>query len=200
VYVPSKRALVVTIPKCGSSSLRAAISSVHRVGGTSPPHLTLKQLKARHADAALGYAVLREPLDRLRSCAEYAMSSLDFSSMGAMKNKVFRAIKNKDTSHIFCTFYPQYSFLMADLPAKLYPIDSISLLLSEFDFKGCAPKENATPQLFCREEVKSCFGEDFIFNFYSIDFSFWSELNQTRGLPLFLDSAKQYVLHLKRNA
>jgi hypothetical protein len=198
MYLPEKKVAVVKIPKCGSTSLMGSVPPALKVEHFWG-YATLEQLKCLHDDITVGLTVTREPMSRLQSAVNYVISFDDrWRKLSLLKNAVAACIKKGEPRGLSITFYPQYSFIVSDLPAKLYSIDNMSGLLSDLGLPNAAPKLNASKPTISREEIIESFGLDFINELYSIDFYVWQDMQSQGGKTLQLENAREYLSSAKQ--
>jgi hypothetical protein len=199
MYLPEKRAALIKIPKCGSTSLLRAVLPTLKINH-SWQYYTLEQVKRLHDDILVGLTTAREPVDRLQSAVNYIISFDDrWRKLSLLKNAVAACIKKGEPRGMSIIFYPQYSFIVSDLPVKLYSIDNMSGLLSDLGLTSAAPHLNASSPMVRREEVIDSFGLDFINELYSIDFYVWQDMKSQGGQTLQLQNAREYLAAAKKN-
>jgi hypothetical protein len=196
VYIASKKTVVVQVPKCASSSLEFAIKAHHSVSDVGG-HFTLQQHQQKNPEMKLGVALMREPLDRLRSGVEYCLSDIEERDVFTVRDNLIKSLREERPLSPSLVLYPQYSFLLCDVPARLYRLSSIDLLLGDLGVPGPAPVKNKTKKSLRLDQVIDVFGEDFVRQFYAIDFALYDSLCSTQGGLLEVTSAKKYILALR---
>lgn len=197
MYIPYKKLAVVEIPKCASTTLTSVIPyflTSHSVA----LHATLNQYKEVYPDILSGVALIREPLDRLLSAVQFSIDngSIDVSveSLRNTINGLKAGTKPSVGSVVFC---PQYSFLMSDVPVRLYHISKINLLLSDLGIFDAAPRLGASKPNPAAEICISGLGESFLRSFYSIDFALYKDIVSSEGGFLELKNPREYFYSIR---
>lgn len=196
MYIEGKRTVVVEIPKCASTSLISAVSSCQGISDHGE-HFTLRQHKQKNPEAKLGLAIIREPLDRLRSGVEFCMSRKSGAGVHAVRDDLMQSLRNGRPSDLSVVLYPQYSFLVCDLPVRLYLMSKAQLLLEFLDIFDPLPVKNKTKNLVSADMVIDVFGDSFVRQFYAIDFALYNSLCSTKSGFLDVGDSKEYILSLK---
>jgi hypothetical protein len=196
MYLASKRTAVVEIPKCASTSLSDVFCSSFDVSGARQ-HLTLKQHQQKNPELNLGVALIREPLDRLHSAVEFCIARRGVGGVSAARSELDRSIRAGRPSQTSVVLYPQYSFLLCDVPARLYRLSSIGLLLGGLGVDTPPPKSNKTKRSLRLDQVIAVFGEDFVRRFYALDFAIYNSLCSTQDGFLEVRSVKDYIFSLR---
>jgi hypothetical protein len=199
MYISSKRTAVVEVPKCASSSLISAISPRHNVSDASE-HFTLRQHQQKNPDIELGLALIREPLSRLRSGVEFCMASRPSVGVADVKAALVHSLHTGLPSSLSVVLYPQYSFLLCNLPVKLYLLSNIELLLRDLGVSGPPPIKNRTRQSLSLDQVLDVFGEGFVREFYALDFALYDSLCSIERGVVEVQSAETYIYSLRGKA
>jgi hypothetical protein len=197
MYIPYKKAAVVEIPKCASRSLKTVISSVFSVSSAGN-HATLTQYKKAHPELSFGYAVIRNPLERLKSAVQHSSyHSYPKKGISEIKYDLAALSRGDDQRLSNIILYPQYSFLMCSAPVRIYSMAAIPNLLSDLGINLAAPVEGLAEVDLPLEEILAVFGEDFVNNFYSIDFAAYKGLSSCAGGVMEVDDARDYFYSLR---
>ena len=196
MYIPSKRTAVVEVPKCASTSLISAIGRCHSVSDAGE-HFTLLQHQQKNPEMELGVALIREPLARLRSGVEFCMASRPSVGVADVKAALVHSLHTGLPSSLSVVLYPQYSFLLCNLPMKLYLLSNIELLLRDLGVSGPPPIKNRTKQSLSLDQVLDVFGEGFVRELYALDFAIHDSLCSTKDGLLEVRSAKEYIFSLR---
>jgi hypothetical protein len=197
MYIPSKNVALVEVPKCASRSLTSAVSSSFPTLSIGN-HATLAQYKSAFPELCRGFAVIRDPLERLKSAAQYLIlgrGSRD--SLSILKTGLDKSLGSKRPGSPYILLYPQYSFLVCHAPVRLYTMGSIVKLLRDLGIESQPPFENKSHINLPAEDVASAFGEDFIREFYAIDFALHNHLVSCEGGVMDVDDAKDYLCSLR---
>jgi hypothetical protein len=196
VYIPSKRTAVVGVPKCASGSLISAIGRYHSVSDAGE-HFTLLQHQQKNPEMELGVALIREPLARLRSGVEFFVQRRGGMQLSQVRNELMQSLLDGRPSQSSVVLYPQYSFLLCDIPARLYRFENIALLTESLGIASPPPIKNKTKKLLRLDQVMATFGEDFVREFYALDFALYDSLCSTKDGLLEVRSAKEYIFSLR---
>jgi len=200
MYSPYINSCIVEIPKCASTSLRNIVSSFF-VTRVVAEHATLQQHITAFPSMKMSYALVRDPIDRLKSSVQYRMDRYpDGISIPQIKQSLLSYGRGERPSFDDLLFYPQYSFLMSDFPVSLYKIDNVNFLLEDIGISSPAPVENASRSKISTDQLLDGFGENFINEFYSIDFSLYRGVSCAGGRALCAESAKGYIYSLRGGA
>jgi hypothetical protein len=196
VYIAATKIAVVEVPKCASTSLISAISSCRSVSDFGE-HFTLRQHQQKNPELELGAALVREPLDRLRSGVEFCMALRSNVTVSDVKAELMRSLREGRPSQASVVLYPQYSFLLCDIPVRLYRLENIALLTESLGVASPPPIKNKTNKLLRLDQVMATFGEDFVQAFYALDFAIHDSLCSTKDGLLEVRSAKEYIFSLR---
>ena len=199
MYIPSKRTAVVEVPKCASTSLISAIGRCYSVSDAGE-HFTLRQHQQKQPDVAVGVALIREPLDRLRSGVEFCMASRPNTAVSDVKAELMRSLREGRPSHASVVLYPQYSFLLCDIPARFYLLENIALLTGSLGVASPPPIKNETKKILRPDQVVAAFGEDFVREFYALDFALYDSLCSIERGVVEVQSAETYIHSLRGEA
>jgi hypothetical protein len=200
MYISSKRLAVVEIPKCASSSLRELLPRFFDIPSNSS-HITLRQYKNRYPDLLGGVAIVRHPVRRLQSAVQSCISGTITSDkiLHLRKNFESQLSRGGTPTYSSLVFYPQYSFLMAPVPLRIYDIKKINSLICEIGVDAEAPTENMSRANISIEQIFSVFDLDFIRKIYSIDFILYNDVISSSGDSFFLEDAEKYFLSRGEN-
>jgi hypothetical protein len=196
VYIPSKRTAVVEVPKCASTSLISAIGRCHSVSDAGE-HFTLLQHQQKNPEMELGVALIREPLARLRSGVEFCLQMRGSMQLSEVRNELMQSLLDGRPSQASVVLYPQYSFLLCDIPARFYLLENIALLTGSLGVASPPPIKNKTKKILRPDQAVAAFGEDFVREFYALDFAIYDSLCSTEGGLLEVRSAKEYIFSLR---
>jgi len=197
MYVHEISTVVVEIPKCASTSLISAITSKYNVS-IDGMHLALHQNYNRGFDIQSSVAVIRNPMDRLRSAANFSIQKLGYGQrLEYFRDELLESLERKVPSYHTAAFYPQYSFVNADAPINLYSLKNIDVMLSDLGIDDHAPVRNASNDGMSLDEILDVFGEQFVKEFYSLDFMLYDRVSSIGDRCLHIESASDYILLLK---
>jgi len=197
VYIPSQKVALVEVPKCASRSLKSAVSSSFPIFSIGD-HATLSQYKAAFPQLHLGCAVIREPMERLKSAAQYIVSDRNFKkNLLDLRSDLDGSLRVNRPELLNLLLYPQYSFLVCHAPVRLYTIEALPDLLQDLGVNFQAPVENKARATLSVEEVSAAFGEEFIKSFYAIDFALYDHLTSCQRGVMDVDDAKDYFHSLR---
>jgi hypothetical protein len=199
VYIAATKIAVVEVPKCASTSLISAISSCRSVSDFGE-HFTLRQHQQKNPELELGTALVREPLDRLRSGVEFCMALRSNVTVSDVKAELMRSLREGRPSQASVVLYPQYSFLLCDVPARLYRLENIALLTGSLGVASPPPIKNKTKKILRPEQVVTAFGEDFVREFYALDFALYDSLCSIERGVVEVQSAETYIYSLRGKA
>ena len=121
-YILGSDIAFVEIPKNFSTSISACIDK-KSAEFFSDPHITLDQYKKKYVSIKYGVSVLRAPEDRFFSACNFIVEGKPASKLPEIledfRDCVMSGVVKKE-----CIFlYPQYSFLMSNVPVKLYTME-----------------------------------------------------------------------------
>lgn len=195
MYINSKGLAVVEIPKCASSSLRQLLPRFFDISSYGA-HITLRQYKNKYPDLLGGVAIVRHPILRLQSAVQFCTSGeITFDKiLNLRKNFESQLSSGATPNFLSLMFYPQYSFLMAQVPLRLYDIKKINSLICDLGVDAEASTENSSRVNISTEEILSVFDSDFIKKIYSIDFILYNDVISSSGDSFFLEDAEKYFL------
>jgi len=206
VYIKCKNFAVVEIPKCASRSLYATITSEFEVDNIAA-HATLQQYKDTHSGILGGAALVREPTERFRSAVQY-LAGVPDSILGDNKNLenegssrlrgILSELKfSKGPSFQNIVLYPQYSFLLSDVPVKIYPMQNLHLLLSHLGINRTAYRINTSASSPLAEFHIDSVGRKYVENFYSIDFALYRDVMLSSDGFLELQNPREYFYSIR---
>ena len=197
MYLSEIRTVVVEIPKCASTSLLAVLPSVYSVS-LEARHFTLKQHEGRGIDIDVGTALIREPIDRLVSAANFSVFRRSpGSSLAEFRDKLMRSLDAGKPNVEVDAFYPQYSFLISDIAIRLYTLENFSVFLCDLGIHSSPPVRNVVAAKISRAEVIDVFGRDFVNDFYSLDFALYDSVRSIGEGALRARSAREHLMSLR---
>jgi hypothetical protein len=200
MYIASRKTAVVGIPKCASRTLISAVGACYDISEEGE-HFTLRQHQQKNPELELGVALIREPLDRLRSGVEYLLATTSRGgSVASVKAELLRTLKGGRPSHTSVLLYPQCSFLLCNVPAKLYRWSRIDLLTRELGITKAPPVINRTKKELSVDQVVSVFGDGFVRQFYALDFALYDSLCSTERGVVEVQSSETYIHCLRGEA
>lgn len=197
MYIRHKRLAIVEIPKCASTSLSSVVAS-HFVTTSIVPHATLQQYKNAYPDILGGIAIVRDPAERFRSAVRFSVqkNSQDISSCdlkGAISNLRYAG----KVLPIDSLFFPQYSFLISDVPVKLYSIDRMQLLLFHLGIDKTPEVLNQSRESDSASSIIDNIGRSFVEDFYSIDFALYRDVSLSSDGFLELENPREYFYSIR---
>ena len=206
MYIKCKNFAVVEIPKCASRSLCAAIMSEFEVAHIAN-HATLQQYKDTYSGILGGVAAVREPTERFRSAVQY-LAGLSDSILGDDKNSenvsssrlcdILSELKFLKRPSLQNTLlYPQYSFLLSDVPVKIYPVQNLRLLLGHLGINRTADRINASESSPLAEFHIDSVGHEYVDSFYSIDFALYRDVMLSSDGFLELQNPREYFYSIR---
>ena len=197
MYIPYINSCIVEIPKCASTSLRHVVYSFFATR-TVAVHATLQQHIDGFPSLKTSYALVRDPIDRLKSSVQHRMDRYPGGvSIPQIRQSLLSYGKGERPSFDDLLFYPQYSFLMSDFPISLYKIENVSFLLADIGISSPAPVKNASLSTISTDQLLDGFGESFINEFYCIDFDLYKSVGCGDGWSLHVESAGGHILSLR---
>jgi len=197
VYIKYKRLAIVEIPKCASTSLSSIVAS-HFVTTSVVRHATLQQYKNAYPNILGGIAVVRDPAERFRSAVRYSVQKnyQDINSCdlkGAISNLRYVG----KVLPIDSIFFPQYSFLISDVPIRVYSIDRMRLLLSHLGIDKTPEVLNQSRESDYASSIIDDIGRSFVENFYSIDFALYRDVTLSSDGFLELENPREYFYSIR---
>jgi hypothetical protein len=197
VYIRYKKLAIVEIPKCASTSLSSIVAS-HFVTTSVVRHATLQQYKNAYPDILGGVAVVRDPAERFRSAVRFFVQKnpeniSSFNLKGAISN-----LRYADrVLPIDAIFFPQYSFLMSDVPVRVYSIDRMRLLLSHLEIDKTPEVLNPSIESDSASSIIDDIGRSFVEDFYSIDFALYRDVVLSSDGFLELQNPREYFYSIR---
>lgn len=205
-YIHSKNIAVIEIPKTASRSLRSSIRDNLKVSDAGyVPHLTLQQYLNAYPDLRMGVTLIRDPIKRLISAVNFMLGhkvvsmrspAYDKSVLDEAFEKFNSALQSKKFNNELIYLYPQYSFLLADVPLEIFTIESSGKLLESIGVYSSLPFENKSSMMFSEAQIFESFPLDFIRKAYSIDFALWDMLNSSEERVLRVENAREFFVSL----
>jgi hypothetical protein len=170
-------------------------------------HATLQQYKDTYSGILGGAAAVREPTERFRSAVQY-LAALSDSPLGDDKNlenacpsrlcNILSELKFlKRPSFQNTLLYPQYSFLLSDVPVKIYPMQNLHLLLSHLGINRTAYRINTSASSPLAEFHIDSVGRKYVENFYSIDFALYRDVMLSSDGFLELQNPREYFYSIR---
>lgn len=197
MYIKYKRTAFVEIPKCASTSVKSILSKFFAVGDDNP-HITLQQYKERYTDITSSVCIIREPVERLNSAIGHSIRiSNSFNSKDFVENLMRSVGKLKKPSPPEIFFYPQYSFLMSDVPLKIYTLKSIESLIYDLGLWGELPMENSSPPKFNMNFSATDINQELIEELYYIDYCLYNEIMSSPTLTLELENPLKFITAIR---
>lgn len=197
MYIRYKKLAIVEIPKCASTSLSSIVAS-HFVTTSVVRHATLQQYKNAYPDILGGVAVVRDPAERFRSAVRFFVQKnpeniSSFNLKGAISN-----LRYADrVLPIDAIFFPQYSFLMSDVPVRVYSIDRMRLLLSHLEIDKTPEVLNPSIESDSASSIIDDIGRSFVEDFYSIDFALYRDVVLSSDGFLELQNPREYFYSIR---
>jgi len=197
VYIRYKRLAIVETPKCASTSLSNIVAS-HFVTTSVVRHATLQQYKNAYPDILGGIAVARDPAERFRSAVRFSVQKnyQDISSCD-LKSAISNLRYVGKVLPIDAVFFPQYSFLISDVPVRVYSIDRMRLLLSHLGIDKTPDVLNKSRESDHASSIIDDIGRSFVEDFYSIDFALYRDVSLSSDGFLELENPREYFYSIR---
>lgn len=136
MYIESLKIYVVNLPKCGSTSMKAAIEAAHGKCRL-PGHLRLSRAAAHINERFTAVALIRDPVERFASACNFRFADAPHVTLDdAMR----QGLRHGET----VIFKPQSVFLDSDVPVRLWRFEEMNAALASL---GCSPAPHANKSL-----------------------------------------------------
>jgi len=197
MYIKYKRTAFVEIPKCASTSVKSILSKFF-AAGDDDPHITLRQYKEKYSEIASSFCIIREPVERLNSAIGHSIRiSNSYNSKDCVENLMGSLGKFKKPPLPEIFFYPQYSFLLSDVPLKIYTLESIQNIVYDLGVWGEVPAENSSPPKFKINFSSEDISAELIKKLYYIDCLLYNEVMSSPTFTLELENPLEFIMSIR---
>jgi hypothetical protein len=155
-------------------------------------HATLQQYKNSYPDMVGAISIIREPRERFRSAVQFLVNRNFNISCDDLHDSLQKIKYNKKPSLSDLFLFPQYSFLVSDVPTRLYSIKNINLLLSHLGIDEPPNVTNVSRPSAHADALINSFEEKYIDSFYSIDLALYNDIMLSDDGFLEVKNPKKY--------
>ena len=195
-YILGSDIAFVEIPKNFSTSVVSCICK-QDAKFSADPHITLDQYKKKYPLIRCGVSLLRSPEDRFFSACNFIIDGKPASKLREILEDFQNCIKSGVVKKEYIFLYPQYSFLMSDVPVHLYTIESCAAMLTQINAKPDLPHLNSSRKRISREVADKFFRTDFFQDLYSVDVFIWGMIESSNTRSLSIESPRDFFAQIR---
>ena len=200
-YLIDQSIAFVGIPRCSSTSILECVAENFQIDEDLGQHVTLQQYKKKYNDIKYGITLIRNPVDRFFSACKIIEDNLKDLRLhlSEFKNKFY----NNNSCGNYLEFCPQYSFLVSDVPLKIFKTSCSDSALKLLGLYGVTPHKNKSKRNYSsqfKSEIISYFSLDFFNDVYGLDIGIWKMLDSSLSGNIEIENPRDFLLDLKRGS